>query len=92
MIFNKILKTGKVTTIILYYNLLLNNRKLYKAKNINPLRNRRDLFMKKIISITLEEDLIRWLEKYSKDNQKYRNKSHFVEVAIRALKKKEEEE
>lgn len=48
--------------------------------------------MKKIISITIEEDLIHWLEKYSKNNQKYRNKSHFVEVAIRTLKKKEEEE
>ncbi len=53
---------------------------------------RGNLFMKKIISVTIEENLIHWLEKYSKDNQKYRNKSHFVEVAIRALKKKEEEE
>ena len=45
--------------------------------------------MKKIISVTVEEDLIKWLEVYSHTNSKYRNKSHLVEVALEALKEKE---
>lgn len=46
--------------------------------------------MKKIISFTIEKELVTWLDTISKDNPKYRNKSHFVEVAVRMLKEQEE--
>ncbi len=48
--------------------------------------------MKKILSITVEEDLIEWLQSYSKTNSKFRNKSHIVEVALDRLKEQEEKE
>ncbi|MBI5002491.1 hypothetical protein HZC31_03840 [Candidatus Woesearchaeota archaeon] len=46
--------------------------------------------MKKIISFTVEEDLVQWLTTYSQSQSKYRNKSHLVEVALRKLKQEEE--
>ncbi len=45
--------------------------------------------MKKPISATIEEDLIRWIEKEIKDKKKYRNKSHLIEIALELLKKEE---
>lgn len=48
--------------------------------------------MKKIISVTIEEELVKWLEVYFKEHSKYRNKSHIVEVAIEALREKEQRE
>lgn len=45
--------------------------------------------MKKIISVTIEEDLIKWLDSYCHSSTQYRNKSHLVEVAIETLKEKE---
>lgn len=45
--------------------------------------------MKKIISFTIEQDLISWLDTFSKGNPKYRNKSHFVEIALQRLKEEE---
>ncbi|MDD5086498.1 MAG: hypothetical protein PHV16_01970 [Candidatus Nanoarchaeia archaeon] len=46
--------------------------------------------MKKPISATIDRKLIDWINSQLKDNLKYRNKSHLVEVAIRTLKKEEE--
>ncbi len=46
--------------------------------------------MKKIMSITVEESLISWLNDYSQTSTKYRNKSHLVEVALERLKDSEE--
>jgi len=45
--------------------------------------------MKKIISATIEEDLIKWINTHSKNTTKYRNKSHMIEVALELLKQKE---
>jgi len=45
--------------------------------------------MKKPISATIEEDLVKWIEKESKDKKKYRNKSHLIEIALELLKKEE---
>ena len=47
--------------------------------------------MKKRISATVDEKTIQILESILKDN-KYRNKSHVIEVAIELLKKRLEEE
>ena len=46
--------------------------------------------MKKPISATIEEDLIRWITKEVKDKKKYRNKSHLIEIAIEMLRKEPE--
>ncbi|MBW2993713.1 hypothetical protein KY317_04020 [Candidatus Woesearchaeota archaeon] len=43
--------------------------------------------MKKPISATIEEDLIRWIAKEIKDKKKYRNKSHLIEIALEMLRK-----
>lgn len=45
--------------------------------------------MKKPISATIEESLIKWMDSKLKDRLKYRNKSHLIEVAM--IKMKEEE-
>ena len=42
--------------------------------------------MKKPISATIDEELINWIEKEIKDERKYRNKSHLIEIAIELLK------
>jgi len=42
--------------------------------------------MKKPISATIDEELIKWIEKELKDAKRYRNKSHLIEVAIEMLK------
>ena len=46
--------------------------------------------MKKILSVTIEENLVKWLQSYSQTNSKFRNKSHLVEVALEKLKEEEE--
>ncbi len=46
--------------------------------------------MKKPISATIDKKLVYWISSQLKDNLKYRNKSHLIEVAIRLLKKEEE--
>lgn len=45
--------------------------------------------MKKPISATIEEDLIRWIVKEIKDKKKYRNKSHLIEIALELLRREE---
>ncbi|MBW3014477.1 hypothetical protein KY335_04545 [Candidatus Woesearchaeota archaeon] len=47
---------------------------------------------KKPISATIDEDLIKWIEKkVAKDRKKYRNKSHLIEIALERLKEEEKE-
>ena len=48
--------------------------------------------MKKIISFTIEEDLVQLVKDDSQSQSKYRNKSHLVEIALRKLKQEEETE
>ena len=44
--------------------------------------------MKKAISATIEQELIDWIDKeVLKNKDKYRNKSHLIEVAIDKLRK-----
>ena len=45
--------------------------------------------MKRPISATIEDDLIRWINKEIKDKRKYRNKSHLIEIALELLKREE---
>ena len=45
--------------------------------------------MKKPISATIEEDLIKWINEKLKDKTRYRNKSHLIEIALEKLKKEE---
>jgi hypothetical protein len=42
--------------------------------------------MKKTISATIEEDIIKWISKECENTTKYRNKSHLIEVALAKLK------
>ena len=42
--------------------------------------------MKKAISATIEEKLIKWIESELKENNRYRNKSHLIETALELLK------
>lgn len=43
--------------------------------------------MKKPISATIDEDLVNWIEKELQNREKYRNKSHLIEIALHLLKK-----
>jgi len=45
--------------------------------------------MKKPISATIDESLIKWIESELKDTTRYRNKSHLIEIALQKLKEKE---
>lgn len=45
--------------------------------------------MKKIISMTIDSELVETLDRYAKSSTKYRNKSHVVEIALRELLKRE---
>ncbi|MBI2522837.1 hypothetical protein HYW19_00435 [Candidatus Woesearchaeota archaeon] len=42
--------------------------------------------MKKPISATIDAELIKWIDKELEDRQKYRNKSHLIEIALDMLK------
>lgn len=48
--------------------------------------------MKKPISATIEEDLIKWINSELRNKTKYRNKSHLIEVALEMLKKSKNKE
>ncbi|MBI2660399.1 hypothetical protein HYX07_04515 [Candidatus Woesearchaeota archaeon] len=43
--------------------------------------------MKKPISATIDEELVNWIEKELQNREKYRNKSHLIEIALHLLKK-----
>lgn len=46
--------------------------------------------MKKPISATIDEELVRWVKKkVAEDKKKYRNVSHLIEVALELLKSEE---
>jgi len=45
--------------------------------------------MKRPISATIDEELIKWIEQEIKDKRRYRNKSHLIEIALELLKKEE---
>ena len=42
--------------------------------------------MKKTISATIEEDLIKWINEEVSSKREYRNKSHLIEIALEKLK------
>ena len=44
--------------------------------------------MKKPISATIDEELINWIEKEVQNKERYRNKSHLIEIALHLLKKR----
>jgi Arc/MetJ-type ribon-helix-helix transcriptional regulator len=44
--------------------------------------------MKKPISATIDSSLIKWINSELKDNFKYRNKSHLIEIALIELQQK----
>ncbi len=37
--------------------------------------------MKKIVSATIDENLVNWIKKQTKD-KRFRNKSHIIEIAL----------
>ncbi|MBI5392856.1 hypothetical protein HZA96_03210 [Candidatus Woesearchaeota archaeon] len=45
--------------------------------------------MKKPISATIDEELIKWIDKKLKDSTTYRNKSHLIEIALQKMKKED---
>ena len=45
--------------------------------------------MKKAISATIDEKLTKWIESEIKENNRYRNKSHLIEVALEKLKEED---
>ena len=48
--------------------------------------------MKQAISATIDETLVKWVEKQLKDKRTYRNKSHLIEIALEQLKEHKEDE
>ena len=43
--------------------------------------------MKKPISATIDEELIKWIKKeVTRNKRRYRNKSHLIEVALEKMK------
>lgn len=38
------------------------------------------------ISATIDEELIKWMDKKLEDKMKYRNKSHLIEIALYNLR------
>jgi Arc/MetJ-type ribon-helix-helix transcriptional regulator len=44
--------------------------------------------MKRPISATIDTELINWIEKELHNKERYRNKSHLIEVALYILKKR----
>ena len=46
--------------------------------------------MKRPISATIDEELIKWISEEIKDKRKYRNKSHLIEIALEKLKEESE--
>jgi Arc/MetJ-type ribon-helix-helix transcriptional regulator len=44
--------------------------------------------MNRTISATIDEDLIRWVNSELKDTDRYRNKSHLIEIALKTFREK----
>ncbi len=47
--------------------------------------------VKKIISATIDQSLVKWLDELLKDSNEFRNKSHIIETALTNLKVSREE-
>ena len=45
--------------------------------------------MKRPISATIDDELIKWIDKKLKDSTAYSNKSHLIEIALQNMKKDE---
>ncbi|MDP7115445.1 MAG: ribbon-helix-helix protein, CopG family [Candidatus Woesearchaeota archaeon] len=45
--------------------------------------------MKKAVSATIEDDLIKWIDEMIKDKERFRNRSHLIEIALAKMKKEE---
>ncbi len=45
--------------------------------------------MKRPISATIDEKLIKWLDDMLEDKNRFRNKSHLIEIALEKLKEEE---
>tara|TARA_Y100000310_G_scaffold147251_1_gene146514 strand:+ start:159 stop:296 length:138 start_codon:yes stop_codon:yes gene_type:complete len=45
--------------------------------------------MKKPISATLDEELVKWLDRKISDKKRFRNRSHLIEVALEEMRRKE---
>ena len=43
--------------------------------------------MKKPISATIDKELIEWISKKCQNKNRFRNKSHLIEIALENLKK-----
>lgn len=46
---------------------------------------------KKPISATIDKELIDWINSEIKNKERYRNKSHLIEIALEMLKKEKKE-
>jgi len=44
---------------------------------------------KKPISATIDEELIKWIDKKLQDKTRFRNKSHLIEIALEKLRQEE---
>jgi Arc/MetJ-type ribon-helix-helix transcriptional regulator len=47
--------------------------------------------MKKSISVTIEEELVKWIDQQVK-TQRFRNRSHLVELALMKFRESEKQE
>ncbi len=45
---------------------------------------------KKPISATIDDELIKWINKKVSDKERFRNRSHLIEAALSKMKKDEE--
>ncbi len=47
---------------------------------------------KKVISATIDEGLVRWIEESAKNSREFRNKSHLIEVALEQYREQRRKE
>ena len=48
--------------------------------------------MKKPVSATIEDELIKWIDREIAGKRKYRNRSHLIEMALELLRREEKKE
>jgi hypothetical protein len=73
--------------MILSYFLIQTKNYINSIFQIQPIATKN---MKKAISATIDDSLIRWMEKELGASAKYRNKSHLIESALIRLKEEVE--
>ena len=59
--------------------------------NNERLKTNNELFKRKTISVSLPEDLIRWIEDQAQDDVYIRDRSHCIEIAVTEFKEKRNE-